>query len=406
MTKMSDGGKLSQEEIDALLGKAGFSEEADKPTLAMNQQDTETQPGIETVLTPIEQDALGEIGNISFGSAATALSTLLNQKVEITTPSVSLISRENLEEEFPVPHVSVRVEYTEGFRGSNMLLIDTRDAGVIADLMLGGDGTNPSDTIGEIQLSAVQEAMNQMMGASSTSMSTMFNKRIDISPPTIKVLDIEQHQGLDHLPDQNHFLKIRFQIKVGNLIDSNIMQILPVDFSKELVELLLNPGATSGEEELNLVEDATASVELPESLTLSDRLRSEAFEDQVGEQVKIAPPETRKKPKPEVAVQPLVFSDFNEPQQPAKEGRNIDLLLDIPLNVTVELGRTHRLIKDILALMPGTVVELDKLAGEPVDILINNQPIAKGEVVVIDENFGVRITEIMNRRERLKNINS
>jgi flagellar motor switch protein FliN len=406
MTKMSDGGKLSQEEIDALLGKAGFSEEADKPTLAMNQQDSETQPGIETVLTPIEQDALGEIGNISFGSAATALSTLLNQKVEITTPSVSLISRENLEEEFPVPHVSVRVEYTEGFRGSNMLLIDTRDAGVIADLMLGGDGTNPSDTIGEIQLSAVQEAMNQMMGASSTSMSTMFNKRIDISPPTIKVLDIEQDQGLDHLPDQNHFLKIKFQIKVGNLIDSNIMQILPVDFAKELVELLLNPGAIPGEEELNLVEDATASVQLPESLTLSDRLRSEAFEDQVGEQVKIAPPETRKKQKPEVAVQPLAFSDFNEPQQPAKEGRNIDLLLDIPLNVTVELGRTHRLIKDILALMPGTVVELDKLAGEPVDILINNQPIAKGEVVVIDENFGVRITEIMNRRERLKKVNS
>jgi flagellar motor switch protein FliN len=406
MTKMSDGGKLSQEEIDALLGKAGFSEEAGEPTLAMNQLDSETQPSLETVLTPIEQDALGEIGNISFGSAATALSTLLNQKVEITTPSVSLISRENLEEEFPVPHVSVRVEYTEGFRGSNVLLIDTKDAGVIADLMLGGDGTNPPETIGEIQLSAVQEAMNQMMGSSSTSMSTMFNKRIDISPPTIKVLDIEQDQGLDHLPDQNHFLKIKFQIKVGNLIDSNIMQILPVDFAKELVQLLLNPEAAPVEEELTFNENITASVDLPESLTLSDRLRSEVYEEPVEEPVKSTQPETRKKPKPEVAVQPLAFSDFDETQPPSKEGRNIDLLLDIPLNVTVELGRTHRLIKDILALMPGTVVELDKLAGEPVDILINNQPIAKGEVVVIDENFGVRITEIMNRRDRLKNINA
>lgn len=405
---MSDGGKLSQEEIDALLGKAGFSEEAAKPTLGTDQQDSELQPSLETVLTPIEQDALGEIGNISFGSAATALSTLLNQKVEITTPSVSLISRKNLEEEFPVPHVSVRVEYTEGFRGSNMLLIDTRDAGVIADLMLGGDGTNPPEEIGEIQLSAVQEAMNQMMGSSSTSMSTMFNKRIDISPPTIKVLDIEQAQGLDHLPDQNHFLKIKFQLKVGTLIDSNIMQILPIDFAKELVDLLLNPAASSEEADGFATETPSpqAQVDFSDAMTLSDRLRSDVFDEVVEEPVYTAPPETRKKPKPEVKVQSLAFSEFNEPQAPQNDARNMDLLLDIPLNVTVELGRTHRLIKDILALVPGTVVELDKLAGEPVDILINNQPIAKGEVVVIDENFGVRITEIMTKRERLKNINA
>ncbi|HSU80246.1 MAG TPA: flagellar motor switch protein FliN, partial [Candidatus Angelobacter sp.] len=147
-------------------------------------------------------------------------------------------------------------------------------------------------------------------------------------------------------------------------------------------------------------------VDVPESMTLSDRLRSEVFEEKVEEPARIAPREERKKPKQEVKVQPLAFSDFGESQQPHKDSRNIDLLLDIPLNVTVELGRTHRLIKDILALMPGTVVELDKLAGEPVDILINNQPIAKGEVVVIEENFGVRITEIINKRERLKNINA
>ncbi len=415
---MSEGGKLSQEEIDALLGRVSQLDEEES-----GAEPTDNEIKLEDVLTAIEQDALGEIGNISFGSASTALSTLLNQKVEITTPSVSLVLKKNLDDEFQYPHVAVGVEYTEGFRGTNVLLINMRDAGVIADLMLGGDGSHPSEEIGEIQLSAVQEAMNQMMGSSSTAMSTMFNKRIDISPPTIEILDVEKEQGLDSLPGDSKFLRIKFSIKIGTLMDSSIMQVVPVDFAKELVQQLMNPPSNEEIEE-SFERPAPQREAVPETIkpevadepTLSDRLLSQSydssddlFNSQRAPQKPEAQPTPAERPqarkaKPEIPVHPLEFSPLEEVSGGATDSRNIDLLLDIPLNVTVELGRTSRLIKDILSLVPGTVVELDKLAGEPVDILINNQPIAKGEVVVIDENFGVRITEIVNKKERIQNL--
>lgn len=218
---MSDD-MLSQEEIDALLNGGN-----DEPS---NQSTDE-------LLTGIERDAIGEIGNISFGSAATALSTLLNQKVEITTPDVTVVERANLSDEFPVPHVAVKVTFTEGFNGSNLLVIKTTDAQIIADLMLGGDGTNPNGELGELHLSAVQEAMNQMMGSASTSMSTVFNKRVDISPPAIDMMHVEEDKGTEHIPDDEMLVKVSFNLKVGNLIDSNLMQLVPIQFAKELADL-------------------------------------------------------------------------------------------------------------------------------------------------------------------------
>ena len=187
----------------------------------------------------MEQDALGEIGNISFGSSATALSTLLNQKVDITTPTVSIIEKSKLAEEFPHPYVAIQVEYTEGFSGLNVLVIKQSDAAIIADLMLGGDGLNPSDLLDEIQLSAVQEAMNQMMGSAATSMSTIFSKKVDISPPSIELLDVANGEGENSIPNSDLLVKISFRLRVGDLIDSNIMQLLPLPFAKSLVQELL-----------------------------------------------------------------------------------------------------------------------------------------------------------------------
>ncbi|MED5012765.1 flagellar motor switch phosphatase FliY, partial [Geobacillus stearothermophilus] len=229
---MMNDGMLSQDEIDALLH-------------GMDSRDR--APALHDIFTPLEQDALGEIGNISFGSSATALSMLLNQKVEITTPNVSVIERTRVADEFPRPYVAVQVNYTEGFLGTNLLVIEQRDAAIIADLMLGGDGTAPDSALGEIQLSAVQEAMNQMMGSAATSMSTVFGKRVDISPPTIHLLDLSEGKGLEYLPDEDFLIKVSFRLKIGTLIDSNIMQLLPVDFAKELVTYLL--GAAAGGEE-------------------------------------------------------------------------------------------------------------------------------------------------------------
>ncbi|MFA8437494.1 flagellar motor switch phosphatase FliY [Pueribacillus sp. YX66] len=381
---MSDD-MLSQEEIDALL--KGDDESVQTQDEGVN---------LEEHLSIIEQDALGEMGNISFGSASTALSLLLDQKVDITTPSVSLIVRDNLAVEFPEPNVAINVKYTEGFEGENVLVIHESDAKIIADLMLGGDGTNLSEeTLNEIQLSAVQEAMNQMMGSASTSMSTIFNKKVDISPPTIEKLNVKKGEGTDKIPNDNFLVKVSFSLKVGQLIDSKIMQILPIPFAKKMVNDLLNPMA---EEELNPI----AEEELKREAEMEKKeVRSQGEKMQTNDSTATS---NRMEQVQASSVQPAAFSDFHDvPQQPA-DTQNLDLLLDIPLSVTVELGRTSQAIKDILNLSAGSIVELDKLAGEPVDILVNNKLIAKGEVVVIDENFGVRVTDIISQKERIRNL--
>ena len=206
---------LSQDEIDALLRGTDEADDSDTDVAVK-------ELNINDYVNGMERDALGEIGNISFGSSATALSTLLNQKVEITTPTVSLIERKRLQEEFPHPYVAIQVKYTVGFSGVNLLVIKQSDAAIIADLMLGGDGLNTSDILGEIQLSAVQEAMNQMMGSAATSMSTIFNKKVDISPPSIDLLNIETGEGEQSIPQDDPLIKISFRLKIGELIDSNI----------------------------------------------------------------------------------------------------------------------------------------------------------------------------------------
>lgn len=433
---------LSQDEIDALL--RGTDDVG-----ANDEQDEEMN--VEDYLSTMEQDALGEIGNISFGSSATALSTLLNQKVEITTPTVSIISQAQLAEEFPHPYVAIEVSYTDGFTGSNLLVIKQDDAAIIADLMLGGNGLNPADLLGEIQLSAVQEAMNQMMGSSATSMSTIFGKRVDISPPSIDMLNMKQGEGTDKIPQNDPLIKVSFRLKVGELIDSSIMQLLPLEFGKSLVEELLNPGGSTSQPATQAVE-----IEQPEVQTQPATRQEPAamnYEQQVGATTPYAMPnemyQQQAMPYGEPAmnqgqwqqpqqpyyqpynqaygqvqaqqaspqhygaplqgggqpvVQPAVFSSFEQPHLQEAEAKNLNMLLDIPLQVTVELGRTKRSVKEILELSSGSIIELDKLAGEPVDILVNERLIAKGEVVVIDENFGVRVTDIISQSDRIKKL--
>ncbi|MGM8214478.1 flagellar motor switch phosphatase FliY [Bacillaceae bacterium W0354] len=384
---MNKDDMLSQEEIDALLNGGGSDEQSDAPELLV----TEDTPSLDEFLSPIEIDAIGELGNISFSNSATALSTLLNQKVEITTPTVNLVTKDDLEEEFPAPHVAVLVDYVEGFQGLNLLIIQNHDAAVIADLMLGGDGQSPNIDLGEIQLSAIQEAMNQMMGSAATSLSTFFDKRIDISPPKTVLLDVASGAGIEYVPNQDIFIKVSFQLKVGNLIDSSIMQILTLDFAKTYVQELLSK--EKSEENESKVKESEQSMSNHVDNRSAKKEFTEPKTNQSSSKKKIEHVETAQ------------FADFEEPHYlDSNEQRNLDLLMDIPLNVSVELGRTRKSIKEILELNSGSIVELDKLAGEPVDILINNQLIAKGEVVVIDENFGVRVTDIINQAERIKKL--
>ncbi|MDR4199126.1 flagellar motor switch phosphatase FliY [Bacillus altitudinis] len=370
----NNGSKLSQDEIDALL-KGGSNDDIEPDTL----------------LSAMEQDAIGEIGNISFGSSATALSTLLSQKVEITTPTVTVIQKSKLNEEFPHPYVAIEVNYTEGFSASNLLVIQQTDAAVIADLMMGGDGTNADPSLSEIHLSAVQEAMNQMMGSAATSMSTVFNKKIDISPPRVELLDVKEGEGTDRIPAEEMLVKVSFRLTIGELIDSNIMQLYPITFAKDLIAELTDPA----EEEP--VQEAPQSAPEPQQA---------APQAQSGPMQQSAPPKRQAKPKPAepVNVAPVEFEAFSEPQHTTSQLGNLDMLMDIPLSITVELGRTQRSVKEVLELSAGSIIELDKLAGEPVDILVNKRIVAKGEVVVIDENFGVRVTDILSQSERLSNL--
>ena len=417
---MSDD-MISQEEIDALLngggipaadGDAAPAGESEAPAEEPASPDSSSSQ-FDDVLTDIEKDALGEIGNISMGSAATTLSVLLGHKVNITTPTVSVSSMSIIQEQYPMPYLIVEVGYTIGIDGNNVLAIQAQDAAIIADLMMGGDGTNPDTEINEIAMSAVGESMNQMMGTVATSLSTMFNKKIDISPPKVNLIDFGNEDKVSEVLGQTDpIVCTSFRMEVDGLIDSEIMQILPVNVAKEMVEALTSGAVEEPEPETAPAPAPPPPPPPPAAAPAPAPAPAAAPPPMAAPQQQMAPPVMAPPPgggygygmpMPGVAanvpVQPAQFTPLN--MQPVQvNDANIGLILDVPLSVTVELGRTNKSIKDILELTNGSIVELDKLAGEPVDINVNGKFLAKGEVVVIDENFGVRITEIASPAER------
>lgn len=412
---MSNQAKLSQEEIDALLRQTA-------PEPEPEAQNTQGQD--ESLLSDEERDVLGEIGNISFGSASTALSTLLQQRVEITTPDVRMYRAEDLHSEFPRPYVMVSVEYTAGLKGTNALAIELQDAKTIADLMLGGDGSNTDGELQELHLSAVAEAMNQMMGGAATSMSTIFSMTINISPPNVTFMDLSSADDLD-IGLSGWVACVAFRLKVGSLIDSELMQLIPVDFARSMVSLLMHPGQgqpaeTGVPEAAATVETVAAPTAEPASRPTVPQAASAPAASSSSTEPALVPggggmplSQPRQETQPAAAAAPRQsaqvlrpeFTEF-EPNSGRREEtpRNLALILDVNLSVTVELGRTKRPIREILDLTPGSVIELDKLAGEAVDILVNNRRIALGEVVVIDENFGVRVTDIVDASDRIRSL--
>ncbi|MHC0038163.1 flagellar motor switch phosphatase FliY [Pseudoneobacillus sp. C159] len=364
-------GSLSQDEINAL-----FNQLTSKPELLVSD-----------FLSEIEQDVLGEIGNISLGSSTTALSTLLNQRVQITTPTLSVIEREQLENMVAEKSVAVHVDYTVGIRGKNLLMIKEQDAKVIANLMMGGNGLEIEPEFTELHISAVQEAMNQMMGSAATSMSQMLKQKVDISPPEIDLIDIPPHK-MDNLTD-DIIIRVNFQLTVGDLIDSNMMQFIPLSFAKEMIHLILSPNSEEMAPTSTMQEPAVTVQTVPSQPVVSPAPEYQPI------------PQQEHQSQANANVQRVEFSNFTESPTQRPVGGNLDMLYDIPLEITVELGRTKLPIRKILELGPGAVIQLDKLAGEPVDILANQKLIAKGEVVVIEESFGVRITDIMSPADRL-----
>ena len=373
-------GMLSQEEINALLG--GMSEDG-------GSDSSDTQAGAGSVpLSSEEKDAIGEISNISMGTAATTLSTLLNQKVLITTPNVSIANWEDISQSYDRPCVFIQISYIEGLDGNNILILREKDVKIITDLMMGGNGEDVDGTeLSELHLSAICEAMNQMMGSAATSISSVLEKKVDISPPTESLIDMDGFIDEEGFGDflKGEFVKVSFRLEIGTLIDSELMQLYPIDFAKELYNKFMSSSELD-QPAPAAPTPAPAPAPAPAAPTPGPAPAMSAPPQGYAQPMQPAQP---------VNVAPAKFQAFDNTINPLMQQENIGLIMDVPLEVTVELGRTNKTIKEILDFSPGTIIELNKLAGEAIDLLVNGKYVAKGEVVVIEDNFGIRITEII-----------
>ena len=433
-------GMLSQDEINALLSGMGSGGDDAESTGTATVTDTPDNNSAEDsfTLTESEKDAVGEISNISMGTAATTLSSLLSQKVNITTPKVEVATWDDLSREYDRPCVMLQISYKEGLAGNNVLILKENDVKIITDLMMGGTGTaNPDEPLSELHLSAIGEAMNQMMGSAATSMSSMFNRKIDISPPVANL--VETYNELDEgMPVflNKPFVKVAFKMQIGDLIDSEIMQLYPKEFAQELLNMFMpssddsansqpasqpqaQPTASQAPVQQLAPQPQTQPVQQPDMGMQQPDMMGQGMPQQgmpqqgmpmqgmpygygmpmqgmMGQAMPMQgmPMQGYAQPQ-DVNVAPAAFQPFATDVNPLSQKENIELIKDVPLEVTVELGRTTKSIKDILEFAPGTIVELNKIAGESVDVLVNGKYVAKGEVVVIEESFGVRITEII-----------
>ncbi len=416
-------GMLSQDEINALLNGVDTGGE---------ESDMTSSEGDNTgfVLEEFEKDAVGEISNISMGTAATTLSSLLNQKVNITTPSVSVATWDDLSTKYDRPCVMMQISYKEGIDGNNVLILKEHDVRIITDLMMGGSGQVEDDEdLTELHLSAIGEAMNQMMGSAATSMSSMFNRKIDISPPIANIIDTYSTE-LDNLPEflLGQFVMVAFKMEIGDLINSEIMQLYPIEFAKELLQLFTIDSSESESAPEPAPSPTPAPAPEPAPQTMQGMAPQQGMDMSAGQGMPMQgmpmqgmpygyppqgmpmqgmpygyPPQGMPMqgmpygypPQQDINVSQASFQPFVGDVGGMSKRENIDLIMDVPLEVTVELGRTSKSIKDILEFAPGTIVELNKIAGEAIDVLVNGKYVAKGEVVVIEESFGVRITEII-----------
>lgn len=422
-------GMLTQDEINALLNGMGTDEPASSDAASGDNSSaagSEEALGAEGfTLTDMEKDAIGEIANISMGTSATTLYSLVNQKVDITTPVVTLSKWENVVEDYEKPCVFIQIKYTVGLDGANILVLKENDVKIITDLMMGGDGSNTEGELGELHLSAISEAMNQMMGSSSTSLSSMLGKKIDISPPEASLVDlIETKNAGDIAPFlEGVFVKISFRMRIGELVDSRIIQLYPIDFAKSLFDYFMaNQAASGGAQEpepkpaeqpepqpvpqaapqmnmaqpqMNMAQPQMNMAQPQMDMTQMNMGMMPQMNMGMMPQMNMGMMPQMNMAQPQMNIQPAQFQSFNTDFSAMASQENIGLIMDVPLEVTVELGRTKKSIAEILDFAPGTIIELEKIAGEPIDVLVNGKFVAKGEVVVIEESFGIRITEII-----------
>ena len=420
-------------------------------------EDERTQQHTESItMNSLEIDTIGEILNISMGSAATAISTMLDRQVVISTPTVVMRKFNALDYAALEPAMLVKISYVEGISGSNVMIFRQKDMQIILNLLMGNDDP-PSDdfTFDELSMSAACEVMNQMMGASATALSEFLGRPINISTPEVMVVDPDNdYAKAVQVQEGEEIVSVSFRLTIDGVMDSNFASILGIQLAKEIVDQVMGqqgtveapaqpaPAAQPAAAPAAAQPAAAAAVQQPAAAAVPQRSAAPAQpaaqpQGAIPQQMPAGYPPYPAYPNqppypgypyyggyppyPAYPNQPMPYGapaaetpvSVQTPQFPqfAPQGAvdpnqngNMDLLMGVSLNVSVEIGRTKRKIKDIVDFGQGTVIELNKQAGAPVDIVVNGQLLARGDVVVIDDNFGVRITEIVGVKELMESL--
>lgn len=440
------------------------------------------------IFNSLEMDAIGEILNISLGASATAVSTMLDRRVDITVPTVMVSSKESFEFTYMEPAVAVEITYVTGLSGNNIMLLKRHDVKVIVEILMGSEIPEEEFELNDINMSAIREVMNQMMGSSSTALAELLGEPVNISTPTSFEINTVAEFAEKYLLDDQPMVVVRFSLKVEDSLESEFLNIMTVDLARKLLSCFGLPigdlpddsqeavpeppapavetqemnyqnfqepepeeksssgGMMSQEEIEKLMSQSfqsatpgdtqpepakTPSTESSSGGKLSqeeiEKLLSQSFQSntpvtqpepvktEVSQNNVVAPvvenTPARPAPQPSYApgantspAQPKVINvkpnaDLNRGESLLDQERkeNLDLIMGVPLEISVEIGRTKKNVREILEYNKGSLIVLDKLAGEQVDIYVNGQCIAKGDVVVVDDNFGVRVTEVLKK---------
>ncbi len=373
------GDMLSQDEIEALLSDGDKGNNLDEDIISLME----------------------DVGKDTMKVAASTLESVLRQPVTLGNPVLRHIKVSELKQFYKMPSVGVRIDFKVGLLGSNILIIEDRDAKVISNLMMGGDGTNIAEgEITELDFSAIGEAMNQSIGSASTVYANMLGEKVDINTPSVFNVDFEKDDFFNDFgfEEDIEIIFTEFPLQIGELINRTLISLFPIKFVEVLSNKINENGYTfhSGRvipgakmmAQANTKKEAPQNVERQQNNNMdynnmnnNTQNYSNGFEQNIN-------------------AQPIQFQEFDYAEL-EQQKENIDIIMDVPLQVTVEMGRTYKKIQEILEFTPGTVIELDKLAGDPIDVLVNGKFVAKGEVVVVDENYGIRITDIINEKNRI-----
>ena len=371
------------------------------------------------ILSGMETDAIGEILNISLGSSATAVSELLGQQVNITTPEVKVMKPKEFEIKTFEPAIGVEINYIEGLSGKNILILREADVKVIVGLLLQTDFSDREFVMDEMNIVAICEVMNQMMGSAATALSDFLGKTINISTPIAYEIDNKTEFKNKYFSEDDVIVAVSFELFIEGSVQSQFINVMSVTLSREIISSFLKGSealersendnvsdvvktSTNNGDEINTVEDKHED-DLQENESKDEEDKQHTYTESVKAETHKKKIQKRRQQSP-VSVKPVKLDIFDDEEETASEEQlsNLEMIMSVPLEISVEIGKAKRQIKDILEFSKGTIVELDRQAGALVDIIVNGQLIAKGEVVVVNDNFGVRIVEIIKKEELVK----